>query len=55
MGRNYRDILEEQFNLQYYLHMSISDYDNNSISDNKWLYGKLIERKKDENELRNKK
>ena len=54
MGKNYNDILKIQFDLQYYLHMSIADYNDNDIKDNDWLHAKLYERKKEENELRNK-
>lgn len=34
--------------------MSISDYNNNDIKDNDWIYAKLFERKEEENKLRNK-
>jgi hypothetical protein len=44
-----------QFDLQYYLHMSISDYDNNDIKDNEWLHSKLYEQKEDEAKAREKK
>ena len=54
MVPSYKDILEMQFDLQYYLHMSISDFDNNDVGDNRWIHSKLYERKKEENELRKK-
>ena len=48
--KNYNDILEEQFNLQYYLNMSVKDYDENDVGDNRWLYSRLVDQKKKENE-----
>ncbi len=37
-----------QFDLMYYLHMSISDFDHNDAKDNDWLHGRLIEKKRQE-------
>lgn len=52
MGKNLKDILETQFDLMYYLRMSVQDYDNNDIRDNKWLHSRLILQKKKEKEAR---
>jgi len=37
-----------QFDLMYYLHMNISDFDSNDIKDNHWLHSRLRKQKKDE-------
>lgn len=50
MGRTLVDILEMQFNLMYYLHMPVSDFDENDMADNEWLHSRLIKQKKDEEE-----
>lgn len=52
MARNLKEILEEQFNLQYYLHMSVVDYEGNDIRDNKWMVDRLYKQKKEEREAR---
>ena len=49
MARDLNDVLELQFRLMYYLHMSITDFDNNDIKDNEWLHTRLIKQKEDEN------
>ena len=54
MGKNYSDILEMQFDLQYHLHMSVEDYNNNDIRDNNWIHSRLVRQKQDENEQRKK-
>ena len=54
MVPSYKDMLEMQFDLQYYLHMSIDDFDNNDVGDNRWLHSRLVKQKQDENESRNK-
>jgi hypothetical protein len=48
MGKGLSDILEMQFDLIYYLNMTILDYDNNDILDNSWLHSRLVKQKKDE-------
>jgi hypothetical protein len=48
MGKNLIDILETQFDLMYYLHMTVQDYDNNDIRDNSWTHSRLILQKKNE-------
>jgi hypothetical protein len=53
MGLNLKDILEMQFDLQYYLHMSIADFDNNDMKDNEWLHGRLCNQKQEELEAKN--
>lgn len=52
MARDLKEILEEQFNLQYGLHMSITDYDKNDVRDNKWFLDRLYQQKKEENQAR---
>ena len=37
-----------QFDLMYYLHMSIADFDNNDAKDNSWLHARLVKQKYDE-------
>ena len=37
-----------QFDLMYYLHMNISDFDSNDAKDNGWLHSRLVKQKKDE-------
>ena len=54
MGRPLVDLLEMQFNLMYYLHMPISDFDNNDMRDNEWLYSRLVKQRKDEEETKKK-
>jgi len=54
MGRDLTSILEMQFNLMYYLRMSISDFDNQDVSDLEWLYSRLIKQKKNEIEEKKK-
>lgn len=34
----------------YYLHMPVSDFDENDMADNEWLHSRLIKQKKDEEE-----
>ena len=53
MGRTLQEILEMQFRLQYYLHMSISDFNNTDLRDLDWLHDRLLKQKKDENETDN--
>jgi hypothetical protein len=48
MAKHLEDILEMQFNLMYYLHISVTDFDNNDSRDNEWLYSRLVKQKKDE-------
>lgn len=43
-----------QFDLMYYLHISITDFDRNDIKDNYWLHSKLCEQKRKELEAREK-
>jgi hypothetical protein len=50
MAKHLEDILEMQFNLMYYLNITIADFDNNDIRDNEWLYSRLAKQKKDEQE-----
>jgi len=44
-----------QFNLMYYLHMSVVDFDENDMRDNEWLHSRLIKQKRDEEESKKKK
>ena len=55
MARPLEDILEMQFNLMYYLHMSVVDFDENDMRDNEWLHSRLIKQKRDEEESKKKK
>jgi len=48
MGKNLNDILEMQFDLLYYLNMTIQDYDNNDARDNDWIHNRLILQKREE-------
>ena len=48
MGKTLQELLETQFNLLYYLHLTISDFDENDAKDNDWLYSRLIKIKNDE-------
>lgn len=48
MGKNLNDILETQFDLLYYLSMTISDYDDNDARDNAWIHSRLVLQKKNE-------
>ena len=43
-----------QFDLMYYLHMSINDYENNDTKDNAWLHSRLHQQKEDEIKARKK-
>lgn len=52
MGKNLNDILETQFDLLYYLNMTILDYDNNDIRDNNWIHSRLVLQKKEEMKAR---
>jgi len=52
MGKSLRDILENQFDLLYYLSMTIEDYDNNDIRDNSWIHSRLVLQKKNEAKAR---
>lgn len=54
MARTLVDILEMQFSLMYYLHISIADFDANDMRDNEWLHSRLIKQKLDEEEARKK-
>jgi hypothetical protein len=54
MGKGLNDILEMQFDLLYYLNMTIQDYDNNDVRDNNWLHSRLILQKKEEKIAREK-
>ena len=54
MARTLVDILEMQFSLMYYLHITITDFDNNDMRDNEWLHSRLIKQKLDEDEARKK-
>ena len=47
-----QEILETQFNLLYYLKMSITDFDNMDLRDISWMYSRLGKQIKDENEKR---
>ena len=49
-----QEILETQFNLLYYLKMSITDFDNMDLRDISWMYSRLGKQIKDENEKRKK-
>jgi hypothetical protein len=48
MGKSLTDILEMQFDLLYYLNMTIQDYDNNDARDNDWIHSRLILQKREE-------
>jgi hypothetical protein len=48
MGKSLSDILEMQFDLLYYLNMTIQDYDNNDVRDNNWIHSRLVLQKKEE-------
>ena len=50
MGKLLPEILEIQFNLLYYLHLSISDFDNTDLKDLDWMYNRLVKQKRDEKE-----
>ena len=52
MGKTLQELLETQFNLLYYLHMSISDFDNNDAKDNEYLFSRLCKQKNEEIETR---
>ena len=52
MGKNLNDILENQFDLLYYLSMTIEDYDNNDVKDNNWIHSRLVLQKKNEAKAR---
>jgi len=52
MGKSLNDILEMQFDLLYYLNMTIQDYDNNDARDNNWIHSRLVLQKKNENKAR---
>ena len=52
MGKSLRDILETQFDLLYYLNMTIADYDENDIKDNSWIHSRLVLQKKNEAKAR---
>ena len=54
MGKNLNDILEEQFDLMYYLRMSVSDYDENDSRDNSWIHSRLRKQKQEEMEAKKK-
>ena len=49
-----QEILETQFNLLYYLKMSITDFNNMDLRDISWMYSRLGKQIKDENEKRKK-
>jgi len=52
MVRTLVDILEMQFNLMYYVHMTVADFNENDMRDNEWLHSRLVKQKKDEEEAR---
>jgi len=52
MGKSLNDILEMQFDLLYYLNMTIHDYDNNDVRDNNWIHSRLVLQKKEEQKAR---
>jgi len=52
MGKSLNDILEMQFDLLYYLSMTIQDYDNNDVRDNNWIHSRLVLQKKEEMKAR---
>ena len=54
MAKNLNNILEEQFDLMYYLHMNIADYNENDARDNSWLHSRLCKQKQDEVEAKKK-
>lgn len=54
MGKDLTSILEMQFDLMYYLNMSISDFDSQDTADLNWLHGRLVKQKKDEIEAKKK-
>jgi hypothetical protein len=39
-----------QFDLMYYLHMTVADFDDNDMRDNEWLHSRLVKQRKDEQE-----
>jgi len=53
LANNLKYIYERKFDLKYYLNVSFSDYDNTYLRELDWMYGKLIQTKKDENKERN--
>lgn len=52
MGKSLGDILEMQFDLLYYLNMTIQDYDNNDVRDNNWIHSRLVQQKRNEMKAR---
>ena len=54
LGKSLNDILEMQFDLMYYLHMSIADFNENDARDNEWLHSRLVKQKNEEIEAKRK-
>lgn len=52
MVRPLKEILEVQFNLLYYLHMGVKDFEESDLREIDWLYGRLVKQKQDENDNR---
>ena len=44
-----QEILEKQFRMQYWLHLSIQDYSETELKELNWLYARLIKQLNDEN------
>ena len=51
MARPLQTILEMQFELVYYTNMTLRDVEECEVKELNWFYGKLVERKKKENEI----
>ena len=49
-----QEILETQFNLLYYLKMSVADFDNMDLRDIDWMYSRLCKQLDDEDKARKK-
>lgn len=52
MAKPLQSILEQEFNLAYYLHLSIKDIEDMDLKEIEWLYGRLVKQKKDEFRMR---
>jgi hypothetical protein len=48
MELNLSDILEVQFRLLYFLHMSINDFNEMDLRDISWTYSRLLKQLEDE-------
>lgn len=52
MAKPLRDILERQFSLSYHGVMSHEEYAVTDLKKIEWMYGRLIQQKRDEDEAR---